>query len=149
MKKLALLFGLFLACEKPLAPVHFGDNTTPGGQVDLQALVLSLGGTLPITWSVTPGGGSISASGVFTAPTCAVLLAALPPATDLRHAGQISGVDNVTASWTGGSVQLNVTTIEAVLGVEVAPPSGSVPPGGTLQLVATVHYTCHDQTTGP
>lgn len=149
MKRILLSLILALAACDPAPRNPDQGRLGPGQESDLYPLVVSLGAQTPITWAVTPGGGTISGTGLYTAPTCAVLLAALPPGTDLLHAGQVSGVDTVTASWPGGSVAINVTTVEAVLGVDVTPVTATTGPGGTITFVAVVHYTCHDQTTAP
>jgi hypothetical protein len=80
-----------------------------------------------VTWSVAEaGGGTISAAGVYTAP-----------ATDgTYHVVATS----VAASTSTASAAVVVTS--KVLSVSVSPSTISVPPGGTVQLTATVNTTC-------
>ena len=149
MKRIVLAAALALACggPEPKPPAYSGE-VAPGGSVSLRELVASAAGAASVTWSVEPGGGSITSAGVYTAPSCAVVLAALPIGTDVPKTGLITGTEYVSATWSGGSAQIAITVAEKVNGIEVTPTSVNAEPGQSgIQFRATVHYTCHDQNT--
>jgi hypothetical protein len=138
------------ACEKdptPAPPPLTGDALA-GESYSLAALVASHARGATVTWLVEPGGGTITGEGVYTAPACAVLLAALPAGTDLATIGQVTGTDRVTATWDGGSLPITITVREAVLDLSVEPASAEVEVGGQIAFRAHVQYTCHEQVTG-
>jgi len=128
----------------PAAPPPYDGAVAPGGTVSLAALVATPSGGQPVTWSVDPGGGSITQAGAYTAPGCPELLAALG-GQDVTQVGAISAEDVVRASWRGGELAITVRLQEAILGIEVLPTEVDVEPGGQVQFRALVHYTCHTQ----
>jgi hypothetical protein len=81
-----------------------------------------------VTWSVQEGsaGGSITAQGVYTAPSTA----------GVYHVVGTSQADSTK------SAVVAVTVTDHVLSVSVSPASVSLQPGGTAQLTATVTTTC-------
>lgn len=81
-----------------------------------------------VTWSVQEGtaGGTISTSGVYTAPSTA----------GLYHVVATSRADPTKRA------SVAVTVTEQVVSVAVSPPSISVPQGGSTQFSATVTTTC-------
>jgi len=80
-----------------------------------------------VTWSVAEaGGGTVSAAGVYTAPS----------ADGTYHLVATSVASPVATA----SAAITVTT--KVLSVAVTPASASVPAGGSVQLSATVTTTC-------
>lgn len=151
MKRVLLAGLLLLGCgsDTTETPPNPPEVVLPGQSVSLASLVTSIAGASAVTWSVTPGGGSITSNGVYTAPSCEQLIAALPPNTDLVHSGQITGTDTVHAAWDGGSLDVNITIKEAVMVVRILPNSASVDPGGQTQFYAEIDYSCHTQTTQP
>lgn len=126
------------------APPAYDGAVAPGGAVSLAHLVAAPSGGLPVTWTVDAGGGSVTSAGVYTAPGCSTVLAALG-AVDLSQVGQIAATDVVHASWAGGAVDITVHLQESVVGLEVVPSSVSVSPGEQVQFRAVIHYTCHNQ----
>ena len=144
MRGLAFL-AVLLACSGP--PKQYeGGTVEPGSSVSLAALVATAAGAAAVTWSVDPGGGVVSQTGIYTAPSCSQLITALG-APDISKVGLITGTDRVHAVWSGGSVDISITVAESVLGIAITPTNPSVPPGGTIQFTATITYTCHNQVT--
>lgn len=89
-----------------------------------------------VTWSVQEGaaGGSVSAAGVYTAPSVA---------------GTYHVVATSQASPTS-STTVPVTVTDKILGVSVSPSTTTLSPGGTAQFTATITTTCGTSTaTGP
>ena len=149
MKRMVLAALLVVACGddtgyEPAPP----DNTpvAPGESLSLASLVSEAAGAASVAWSVDSGGGTVTQAGVYTAPSCATILAALA-APDVTQVGLITATDYVRATWDGGQVVISVSVAERVLGVTVTPSSVSVDPGGQIQFTATVDYTCHQQHT--
>jgi hypothetical protein len=85
-----------------------------------------------VTWSVSEGsaGGSVSAAGVYSAPSTA----------GTYHVVATSQADPTK------SQSATVTVTERILSVRVSPDSVTVAPGGTVQFTATVTTTCGDFT---
>lgn len=81
-----------------------------------------------VTWSVQEGaaGGSIDATGTYTAPT---------------SAGTYHVVARSNASTTAAATA-TVTIQERILSIAVTPTAASVPAGGQVQLASTVTTTC-------
>ena len=121
MKRILFLSLALLACgPSPETPApDYNGAVIPGGSVSLASLVTSSAGTSPVTWSVAPGGGSVTQAGVYTAPTCAQMIAAFTG--DLAHS-------------------------EQVLGISIMPTNPSTSPGGTVQFAVTYRLTCHTAT---
>jgi len=131
----------------PPPPLPSTGVVAPGESYSLAALVAVHAGGATVSWSVEPGGGTITSEGVYTAPTCAQMIASLPAGTDLATAGQITGTEHVTATWAGGSLPITVTVTEEVLGVSIEPATVEVEVGETVQFHARIAYTCHEQVT--
>jgi hypothetical protein len=113
--------------------------TPASGTVDAcrtLTLSASVSGTsdTSVTWSVAEGsaGGSVSTSGVYTAPATA----------GTYH---VVATSNVSSSATASAA---ITVQDHVLSIAVTPSSGTITPGGTLQFTATVTTTCGTFTAG-
>lgn len=142
---LAILAAGALSCGPGGASApSFPGAVAPGDSVSLAELVAQPSAGRAVTWSVDPGGGSITDAGVYTAPGCTALVAALGD-VDLSEVGQISATDVVHARWDGGGADVTVRLAEKLLGIEVVPSEAEVEVGGVVQFRAVVHYTCHDQ----
>lgn len=80
-----------------------------------------------VTWSVLEsGGGTVSASGVYTAPSAAGTY-------HVEAKSQASGT---------ATAQATVTVTDKILSVAISPATTTVATGGTVQLGATVTTTC-------
>ena len=139
---LALLVLVSCSGETPAPPPAQTDSVLgPGSTVSLLAVAreaLTCDGT--ISWSVVePNGGSVTASGDYSAPACG--------------AGFTAGTYHVQATGCTRSVAIPVTVAEDVTGVQIvcavvqgttccASGGVSLPPGGTAQFYALVSYTC-------
>ncbi len=151
MKRAILALVFLAACNGGDTPSPKPDGQVrPGDSVNLAAVVAAAAPpSAVITWTLSADSlGAISSSGVYTAPSCAQLVAALG-SQDPATVGQIVNTDSVTASWTaggGGSLVITVTTTEGYKdpALTIEPRSVEVPPGGQVQLVAVWHFTCHD-----
>jgi uncharacterized small protein (TIGR04563 family) len=99
-----------------------------------QVLTLAAAATPPVTWTVTePGGGTVSASGVYSAPPCGP---------------SVPGTYHVVAEAGGRTGSAEIRVQEAVLEVTVSPSSVQLAPGQTQQFTATVRTSCGSATTG-
>lgn len=131
MKRIALLLVL-ASCSADSVNSALGIDPA-AASVPPAALVqfAALGAPPPLVWTVVEsGGGTVSGAGLYTAPAC--------PTT---------GVFHVQVSVGGQTAQAAVTVAEAVRSVTVAPSTGTVEPGGTVQFTATVASTCGTTTT--
>lgn len=149
LSQFALAALLFLACDRSTTPppLPASGQIAPGTTYSVAALVAAVAPSgVTITYSVEPGGGTITQTGAYTAPGCPEILAAVGPLAP--DADQIVSVEHVTATWPGGSLGITITIAEEVLSVEVDPSSVVVEVGGTVQFHSTVHYTCHDAVVG-
>jgi len=149
MKRLILPLLLVVGCEGAGVgnfPTK-SNPVAPNGTVNLQALVTIVGGG-GVTWAMQAGSlGTVTSAGLYTAPSCATLIAAInPPPPDISKVGQITQTDVVVATWSGGTVPVSVPIAEQVLGVTVTPSSVTLAPGQTEQFEANVQYTCHTET---
>ncbi len=149
MKRL-FLAALLLACggPTPVAPPDYtGGPIEPGASVSLAALVSTATGGAAVTWSMGSGAtGSVSSSGVYTAPTCAQAIAAIsPPPADISKVGLITVSDTVVATWSGGTIPITLAIAEKELAVSITPTNPTLGYGGTQQFEANIQYTCHTQ----
>lgn len=138
------------ACTGPAAPPGPSVGVArPGGSYDLSPAALAIGCAAgQVAWSitedaVTPGqAGSITSSGLFTAPACG--------------SPWVGASVHVVAAGCGRSVTVEVAVAEAVQGVTItdavlypgtpqachAAPPISVLPGTAVQFYARVDLTC-------
>jgi len=110
-------------------------STAIGGTISFQASVTgaAAGQSTAVTWSVQEAtGGSVSASGVYTAPLLA----------GTYHVVATSAADTSRT----GTATVTVTPTP-VIAVSISPNPVSVTPGGTLMLTATVTGTTSGQST--
>ena len=128
----------------PGGAVSSGLSFEPGTTGDLSRLVTLGGAGSAITWTMATGSlGTITSAGVYTAPSCAVVLMNLPAGTVVANTAQITDTDTVNATWSGGTIPVTVTIAEKVLSVQVSPSSASLGFGATQQFTETTTYTCH------
>lgn len=123
MKKLAILAVLaFAACDGQFAIVPSASAAVPD-----QVLQLALSQAVPgVTWTATAG--TITSSGLFTAPGCTT---ALPQTV------------TVTASAGGFTATATVAVSDPITGIAVNPPTASIGPLATTQFTATVKSFCN------
>lgn len=123
MKKLALLL-ILVACS-PSSPsfniVPRAAALDPGKTL----LFAATGALPPPVWTATAG--TISTTGLFTAPGCSALL----PQTI-----------TVTAATGGFTATATVTVDDRVTGLTVSPTPAAVPANGTQQFTALVKTIC-------
>ena len=101
----------------------------PSGMIQL----LALNAPAPVVWAVTEtGGGTVSSTGVYTAPAC--------PTTGTFH---------VTATSDGQVATVTITVVDHVKTITVAPVTVNLSPGGTNQFTATVTTNCGVVSTSP
>ncbi|HTX55194.1 MAG TPA: hypothetical protein VMD08_17445 [Candidatus Baltobacteraceae bacterium] len=146
MRKLILPLLLIVGCEGAGVgnfPTK-SNPVAPDGTVDLRALVTVVGGG-GVTWAMQAGSlGTVNSAGLYTAPNCATLIAAIsPPPPDISKVGQITQTDVVVATWSGGTIPISIPIAEQVLGVSITPSSVTLAPGQTQQFEANIAYSCH------
>ena len=133
MKRILLtgVVAIFAACPLPvIKPTPDGftiepqsAHASPGSVVRLMASVAL--GAPPVVWTAT--GGTVTPTGALTVPGCS---AALPI------------VVTVTATSGTTTATSTVNVADTVTGITVSPSVTNLPPGGTIQFVATVKTTC-------
>lgn len=128
MKKLLVALALFvLGCPHNPATLFSVQpaeaSVLPGGVLRLVA------SQTPATWSVQEaGGGTVDASGNYTAPACG--------------ASTVPGTFHVMVTSGGRTATTTVMVADAVLSVDINPKSVTLAPGQTQKFTATVTTTC-------
>lgn len=123
MRKLLLAL-LVAACTPERAAFEIIPQASAA--VPDQVLQLALSQATPVTWAATAG--SITQSGVYTAPGCTT---ALPQTV------------TITASSGGFTATATVAVADRPTGVTIDPPSTTLTPGGTAAFTAIVKTVCN------